>query len=106
MSELHGQSGVPAGTLITMSELHRLAIFLGCRYDVDARHEANGHWVVIFTIADRRYGLSTVRGQLRRWRRLEPLLTFLSTHCQHHDAMRLHTGTGSWTFSRSTAPDN
>lgn len=104
MSELQGLSGAPAGTLITISELHRLATFLGCRYDVDAHHEANGHWVVIFTIADRRYGLSTVRGQLRRWRRLEPLLTFLRAHCQYHDAMRLHTG--SWTFSRSAAPDN
>lgn len=99
MPALQGLSGAPAGTLITIAELHRLATLLGCGYDIDAHHEENGHWVVIFTIADRRYGLSTVRGQLRRWRRLESLLAFLRSHCQHHDAMRLHTET--WTFTRS-----
>lgn len=88
------------GTLITLSDLHRLATLLGCRYDIDAHHEAHGHWVVILTLGDRRYGLSTVRGQLRRWRRLEPVLTFLQENCRDHGAIRLHTA--SSTFIHAT----
>ncbi|SOY84892.1 hypothetical protein CBM2600_A140360 [Cupriavidus taiwanensis] len=36
MPALQGLSGAPAGTLITISELHRLATLLGCGYDIDA----------------------------------------------------------------------
>ncbi|WP_423197817.1 MULTISPECIES: hypothetical protein [unclassified Cupriavidus] len=88
----------PSGTLITLAELHRLTALLMCEYDIDVCHEPDRHWVVMLTIAGRCYGLSTVRGQMRRWRRLDSVLAFLRERCGDPATLRLHTP--AWTFKR------
>lgn len=105
LPESPASSDAPAGqTLVTVSELHRLTDLLHCRYEIDARCDSDGLWSVTFTIAERRYALSTVRGRTRRWRQLEPVLAFLHQHCRHAGSIRLHTA--SWIFCGAGLADD
>lgn len=102
---LHTLADSPdAEGLVTMSDLRRLTDLLRCRYDVEARYDSHGTWVLTFTVADRRYVLGTVRGRTRRWRQLEPALAFMHAHCGDSRTVRLCTD--SWTFSRISPSDN
>lgn len=89
--------------MITVTELDRLIRCLRCPYDTDIHYDHSGSWVINFAIEGRQYTLATVRGAIRRWRQLEPVLAFLQAHCGSSREVRLHAG--SWTLSRDSLPD-
>lgn len=94
---------LPRIELITVTELDRLVRCLRCPYDTDIHYDHSGSWVINFAIEGRQYTLATVRGAIRRWRRLDPVLAFLQAHCCSSRKVRLHAG--SWTLSRDNLRD-
>jgi len=89
---------LPRIELITVTELNRLIRCLRCQYDTDIHLDHSGSWMINFAIEGRQYTLATVRGAIRRWRQLDPVLGFLQAHCGSSREIRLHTG--PWTLSR------
>jgi hypothetical protein len=94
---------LPKIELITVAELDRLIRCLRCPYDTDIHYDHRGSWVIKFAIEGRQYALATVRGTIRRWRQLDPVLAFLQAHCCSSREVRLHAG--SWTLSRDSQHD-
>lgn len=82
-------SGVRASqyseTLITIQEVRHLAGILPSTLDVDIHRDDGRFWIVRLRMGEKQYVLSTVRGAVRRWRQLDPILDFL---CAHHGDFR------------------
>lgn len=79
------QHEVNQATLITIQEIRHLAGMLPASIDVDVYRLQEKSWLVEFQMGERHFVLSTVRGSVRRWRQLEPILDFL---CRHRETLR------------------
>ena len=79
------QHGVNQATLVTIQEIRHLAGMLPASIDVDVYRLQEKAWLVEFQMGERHFVLSTVRGSVRHWRQLEPILDFL---CRHRETLR------------------
>ncbi|WP_340519434.1 hypothetical protein [Cupriavidus necator] len=87
---LEAQLQVKQATLITIQEIRHLAGMLPASIDVDVYRQQEKSWLVEFQMGERHFVLSTVRGSVRRWRQLEPILDFLCRHRENLRNIRIH----------------
>lgn len=76
--------------LITMQEVRHLAEILPLTLDVDVYRDDKRFWIIKFCMGEKQYILSTVRGTVRRWRQLDPVLDFLCARHRTFRSIRLH----------------
>ncbi|WP_354687321.1 hypothetical protein [Cupriavidus necator] len=78
-------------TLITIQEVRHLAGIFPSALDVEVHRDDEKFWIVRFRMGQKEYILSTVRGAVRRWRQLDPVVDFLCAHHRDFRRVRIHS---------------